>query len=34
MILTLEGPRPMFTKVKYDSLGRELKEKAPLGQGG
>ena len=24
-----EGPRPIFTKYKYDSLGRELKEKQP-----
>lgn len=25
----VEGARPIFTKYKYDSLGRELKEKAP-----
>ena len=24
-----EGARPIFTKYKYDSLGREMKEKAP-----
>jgi len=25
----VEGTRPIFNKYKYDSLGRELKEKAP-----
>ncbi len=25
----VEGTRPIFTKYKYDSLGRELKEKQP-----
>ena len=25
----VEGARPIFTKYKYDSLGRELKEKQP-----
>ena len=25
----IEGARPIFTKYKYDSLGRELKEKQP-----
>lgn len=24
-----EGPHPILTKYKYDSLGRELKEKSP-----
>lgn len=25
----VEGARPIFTKYKYDSIGRELKEKQP-----
>jgi hypothetical protein len=25
----VEGPKPIFTKYKYDSIGRELKEKSP-----
>ena len=25
----VEGPRPVFTKYKYDSTGREHKEKSP-----
>ena len=28
-----EGTRPIFTKVKYDALGRELKEKAAGAEG-
>lgn len=26
----VEGARPIFTKYKYDSIGREHKEKAPI----
>lgn len=25
----IEGTRPIFNKYKYDSLGKELKERAP-----
>lgn len=25
----MEGAKPIFTKYKYDSIGRELKEKSP-----
>lgn len=28
----VEGTRPIFNKYKYDSLGRELKEKLPKGE--
>lgn len=28
----LEGTRPIFTKYKYDTLGREMKEKVPKGE--
>ena len=31
---TVEGTRPIFNKYKYDSLGKELKEKMPTGPGG
>ena len=25
----VEGPRPIFMKYKYDSIGREMKDKSP-----
>lgn len=28
----MEGTRPIFTKYKYDSLGKEMKEKLPKDQ--
>ena len=28
----LEGTRPIFTKAKYDSVGREVREKLPKDQ--
>jgi hypothetical protein len=29
----VEGTRPIFNKYKYDSLGKEIKERAPLKEG-